>query len=31
VAAARHRRGDAGLATAQDALAELLVSHGATD
>ncbi len=31
VAAARHRRGDAGLATAYDALAELLVSHGATD
>jgi ankyrin repeat protein len=31
VAAARHRRGDAGRATANDALAELLVSHGATD
>jgi ankyrin repeat protein len=31
VAAARHRRGDAGQATAHDALAELLVSHGATD
>ncbi len=31
VAAARHRRGDAGRATANDALADLLVSHGATD
>ena len=31
VAAARHRKGDAGRATANDALAELLVSHGATD
>jgi ankyrin repeat protein len=30
VAAARHRRNDAGLATANDALAELLVAHGAT-
>jgi ankyrin repeat protein len=31
VAAARHRRDDAGRATGHDALAELLVSHGATD
>ncbi|WP_116452650.1 ankyrin repeat domain-containing protein [Blastococcus litoris] len=31
VAAARHRRADAGRATANDALADLLVSHGATD
>jgi ankyrin repeat protein len=31
VAAARSRRGDAGRATASDALSELLVSHGATD
>ena len=31
VAAARHRRNDAGQATGHDALAELLVSHGATD
>jgi ankyrin repeat protein len=31
VAAARNRRGDAGRATASDALAELLVAHGATD
>jgi hypothetical protein len=31
VAAARHRKGDAGRATANDALADLLVSHGATD
>ena len=31
VAAARHRRGDAGQATGHDALAELLVAHGATD
>jgi ankyrin repeat protein len=31
VAAARHRRGDAGRATANDALADLLVAHGATD
>jgi ankyrin repeat protein len=31
VAAARHRRGDAGRATANDALADLLVSSGATD
>jgi ankyrin repeat protein len=31
VAAARHRRGDAGRATADDALADLLVSHGATN
>ena len=31
VAAARHRRGDAGRATANDALADLLVSHGAAD
>jgi len=31
VAAARHRRGDAGRATANDALADLLVSRGATD
>jgi ankyrin repeat protein len=30
VAAARHRRHDAGRATANDALAELLVAHGAT-
>jgi ankyrin repeat protein len=30
VAAARHRRADAGRATANDALAELLVAHGAT-
>jgi ankyrin repeat protein len=30
VAAARHRRADAGQATANDALAELLVAHGAT-
>jgi ankyrin repeat protein len=30
VAAARHRRGDSGRATANDALAELLVSHGAS-
>ena len=30
VAAARHRRNDAGQATGHDALAELLVSHGAT-
>ena len=30
VAAARHRRGDAGRATGNDALAALLVSHGAT-
>jgi ankyrin repeat protein len=30
VAAARHRRGDAGRATANDALADLLVSRGAT-
>ena len=30
VAAARHRRGDAGRATGNDALAELLVAHGAT-
>jgi ankyrin repeat protein len=30
VAAARHRRTDAGRATANDALAELLVAHGAT-
>lgn len=31
VAAARHRRGDAGRATASDGLAELLVAHGATE
>ena len=31
VAAARHRRSDAGRASANDALADLLVSHGATD
>ena len=31
VAAARHRRGDAGRASGNDALAELLVAHGATD
>jgi ankyrin repeat protein len=31
VAAARHRRHDAGRATGNDALAELLVAHGATD
>jgi ankyrin repeat protein len=31
VAAARHRRNDAGTATGNDALADLLVSHGATD
>lgn len=31
VAAARHRQGDAGQATAHDALAEVLVAHGATD
>ena len=31
VAAARHRRRDAGRATGNDALAELLVAHGATD
>ena len=31
VAAARHRRNDAGRATGNDALAELLVAHGATD
>jgi ankyrin repeat protein len=30
IAAARHRRGDAGRATGNDALAELLVAHGAT-
>ncbi len=30
VAAARHRRNDTGRATGNDALAELLVSHGAT-
>jgi ankyrin repeat protein len=30
VAAARHRRNDAGQATGNDALAELLVAHGAT-
>ena len=30
VAAARHRRNDAGRATGHDALAELLVAHGAT-
>jgi ankyrin repeat protein len=31
VAAARHRRNDVGRATGNDALAELLVSHGATE
>jgi ankyrin repeat protein len=31
VAAARHRSNDAGRATGNDALAELLVAHGATD
>ncbi|SOD93358.1 Ankyrin repeat-containing protein [Blastococcus haudaquaticus] len=31
VAAARHRRGDAGRATANDALVDLLVAHGAGD
>jgi ankyrin repeat protein len=31
VAAARHRSGDAGQATGNDALAALLVAHGATD
>jgi ankyrin repeat protein len=31
VAAARHRHDDAGRATGNDALAELLVAHGATD
>ncbi len=31
VAAARHRRSDAGQATGNDALAELLVAHGASD
>jgi ankyrin repeat protein len=31
IAAARHRSGDAGRATGNDALAELLVSHGATE
>jgi ankyrin repeat protein len=31
VAAARHRRNDAGRATGNDALADLLVSHGATE
>ena len=31
VAAARHRRNDAGQATGNDALADLLVSHGATE
>jgi ankyrin repeat protein len=31
VAAARHRRADAGRATGNDALADLLVAHGATD
>jgi ankyrin repeat protein len=31
VAAARHRSGDAGQATGNDALADLLVAHGATD
>lgn len=31
VAAARHRRNDAGRATGNDALAELLVAHGATE
>jgi ankyrin repeat protein len=31
VAAARHRRNDAGQATGNDALADLLISHGATE
>jgi ankyrin repeat protein len=31
VAAARHRRGDAGRATGNDALADLLVAHGARE
>ncbi|HEY4603160.1 MAG TPA: ankyrin repeat domain-containing protein, partial [Blastococcus sp.] len=31
VAAARSRRSDTGRATGNDALADLLVSHGATD
>ena len=31
VAAARHRRGDADQASGNDALAELLVAHGATE
>lgn len=31
IAAAQHRRADAGQATAHDAMAELLVAHGATD
>ncbi|MCW2702996.1 MAG: Ankyrin [Blastococcus sp.] len=31
VAAARHRQNDAGQATGNDALAELLVAHGATE
>jgi hypothetical protein len=31
IAAARHRRDDAGQATAHDALAEVLVAHGARD
>ena len=31
VAAARHRAGDAGRATGNDALADLLISHGATE
>jgi ankyrin repeat protein len=31
VAAARHRRNDAGRANGNDALAELLVAHGATE
>jgi ankyrin repeat protein len=31
LAAARHRRSDAGRATASDGLADLLVAHGATD
>jgi hypothetical protein len=31
VAAARHRRHDAGRATGNDALADLLVAHGATE
>jgi ankyrin repeat protein len=31
IAAARHRRADAGQATGNDALADLLVAHGATD
>jgi ankyrin repeat protein len=31
VAAARHRRNDAGRATGNDDLADLLVSHGAKD